>query len=80
MVDEFIKTYIKKIAAKPEYVNVTQSLDSDEKTYNIVIYASDVDVGRIIGKNGKMISSIKTVISGCKAKNGMSYKIIVESV
>ncbi|MGZ8546855.1 MAG: KH domain-containing protein, partial [Sulfuricurvum sp.] len=29
-------------------------------------------------KEGKMIGAIKTVISGCKAKDGKSYRINVE--
>lgn len=80
MVGEFIQIYVKKIALKPEYVRVYQSINKEENIYDITIYASDKDVGRIIGKNGKMISSIKTLVSGCKAKDGMSYKIIVEAI
>lgn len=80
MVDNFIKLYLQKIALHPEYISVVRDIVSDDNICNIIIYASDIDVGRIIGKNGKMISSIKTLISACKAKDGMSYKIVVESI
>lgn len=80
MVDDFIKLYVQKIASNPECINVIRSIDTKENTCNITIYASSIDIGRIIGKGGKMISSIKTLVSGCKAKDGMSYKIIVESI
>lgn len=80
MVDDFIKSYVKKIASHSEHISVAKSIDSENNSCDITIYANDSDIGRIIGRNGKMISSIKTLISGCKAKDGISYKIVVESV
>lgn len=78
MVDDFIKSYIQKIVSHPEKIDI--DIINDGTVSDIVIYASDSDVGRIIGKNGKMISSIKTLISACKAKDGKSYKMVVKSV
>ncbi|RAX52069.1 RNA-binding protein [Helicobacter sp. 16-1353] len=80
MVENFIKEYVKMIAIEPSLIDVKREFDKSTNTANITIYASDADAGRIIGKNGKMISSIKTVISGCKAKDGISYKIVVKSM
>lgn len=79
MVERFIESYVAKIATNPESIAVVSALDEDKKICNIIIYASESDVGRIIGKSGKMISAIKTVVSACKAKNALSYKIIVEA-
>lgn len=78
MVDEFIKSYIKKIVSYPDSVSVLKEIDYDQKICNLTIYANNSDIGRIIGKDGKMISSIKTIVSSCKAKDGMSYNITVE--
>ncbi|RDU57626.1 KH domain-containing protein [Helicobacter sp. MIT 99-5507] len=80
MVDDFIKSYVKKIASHAEHISVTKSINSQDSSCDIVIYANSNDIGRIVGRNGKMISSIKTLISGCKAKDGISYKIVVESI
>ncbi len=79
MVDKFIKAYAKKISLYPEYIEVKESINEVENICNVVIYADDSDMGRLIGKNGKMISSIKALVSGCKAKNGISYKVVVEA-
>lgn len=79
MVDEFIKAYAKKISSKPELVEV-KTVYHQNNICDIVVYASDVDVGRLVGKNGKMIGSLKTIISACKAKDGVGYRIVVEAV
>jgi predicted RNA-binding protein YlqC (UPF0109 family) len=50
----------------------------NENYSEITIYANKADAGKIIGKEGKMIGAIKTVISGCKAKDGVSYKVNVK--
>ena len=38
-----------------------------------------IDTGKLIGKDGKMINSLKTLISGCKAKDGKSYRVTVKA-
>jgi len=37
------------------------------------------DIGKLIGKEGRMINSIKAVISGCKAKGGKNYRVNVKA-
>jgi len=78
MISEFVAQFAKLIASYPEDIRV-ETKQGDEVT-EIVLYANQVDVGKLIGKEGKMIGAIKTVISGCKAKDGMSYRINVEPV
>lgn len=76
MVADFVADFAKLLAAYPEDVRV-ESFESND-VIEIVLYANQADVGKLIGKEGKMIGSIKTVISGCKAKDGKGYRINVE--
>ena len=78
MISEFVAEFAKLIASYPDDIKV-ETKESDEVT-EIVLYANQVDVGKLIGKEGKMIGAIKTVISGCKAKDGVSYRINVEPI
>ncbi len=78
MISEFVAQFAKLIAAYPDDIRV-QTKEGDE-IIEIVLYANQADVGKLIGKEGKMIGAIKTVISGCKAKDGVSYRINVEPV
>jgi len=78
MIADFVAEFAKLIASNPDDVRVEVE-ESDEVT-QIVLYANQADIGKLIGKSGKMIGAIKTVISGCKAKDGMSYRINVEAL
>lgn len=78
MISEFVAQFAKLIASYPDDIRV-ETKEGNEVT-EIVLYANQVDVGKLIGKEGKMIGAIKTVISGCKAKDGISYRINVEPV
>ncbi|SFV74624.1 KH domain RNA binding protein YlqC [hydrothermal vent metagenome] len=78
MVADFVAEFARLIASYPDEIRV-EVKDGDE-IIEITLYADQEDVGRLIGKEGKMIGSIKTVISGCKAKDGLNYRINVEAV
>jgi len=79
MVEEFVREYSKLLAFEPDIIKseIVPHKDFDE----IVIYAKKADVGRIIGKDGAMVRAIKTVISGCRAKEkNKNYKITVKAI
>jgi hypothetical protein len=77
MVENFIETFAKIVANQPNDIRVERK-DIDEGFSEIVLYARREDAGKLIGKEGKMISAIKTLISGCKAKENRSYRVMVK--
>lgn len=78
MITDFIEEYAKLIVSKPEEVSVDTKV-IDETFTEITITADGEDIGKLIGKNGNMINALKTLANGCKAKDGVSYKIQVVS-
>ncbi|PAF53704.1 RNA-binding protein [Helicobacter sp. 13S00482-2] len=78
MVEQFLENYVKKIVQDPHKVRISGT-PIINGCKSIVIYTSPVDIGRVIGKDGKMISALKTFISGAKAKDGLTYKIVVQA-
>jgi len=78
MIADFVAQFAKLITSHPEDVKVDVK-EGDEVT-EIILFANQADIGKLIGKEGKMIGAIKTVISGCKAKDGVSYRINVEAI
>ena len=78
MISEFVANFAKLIVSHPEDVIV--EVKQSDKATELLLFANQADIGKLIGKEGKMIGAIKTVISGCKAKDGISYRINVEAV
>ena len=78
MIAEFVASFAKLIASNPEDIRV--EVEEGDEVTEILLFANQADIGKLIGKEGKMIGAIKTVISGCKAKDGVSYRINVEAV
>ena len=76
MITNFLENYAKLIVSKPEDIAISENKVDDTFT-EITINADAADIGKLIGKNGNMINALKTMANGCKAKDGVSYKIQV---
>ncbi|GAA9969118.1 KH domain-containing protein [Helicobacter pylori] len=73
----FLEKYLKKVVSFPQALSVEYTLLVEDKVKQITIYTHPLDMGHVIGKEGKMVSAIKAFVSGVKAKDGFSYKIVV---
>jgi len=79
MVKDFLLSYSKLLVNNPEDISI--EIESvDESFDEITIFANSEDIGKLIGKEGRMINSIKTIISGCRAKGGKNYRLNVQKV
>lgn len=78
MIDKFLEEFAKLLVDNPDGVRVERN-DIDATLCDVIIYADKVDTGKLIGKDGKMINSLKTLISGCKAKDGKSYRVTIQA-
>ena len=63
---DFSEMIVKKLVKEPDLVKVQQFEDDDELVVEIVV--AEDDMGRVIGKKGKIATSIKTLIQA-KAYN-----------
>jgi len=79
MVTDFLRSYTALLVNNPEDISI-EIKEIDDNFDEIIISANSEDVGKLIGKEGKMINSIKTVISGCKAKGGKNYRVNVKAI
>lgn len=79
MVENFVREYAKLTSNESDKIRV-ERVDVNPTYSEITIFASVLDAGKLIGKDGKMINAIKTLISGCKVKDGVAYKVIVKPI
>ena len=59
---ELTETIIKKLVSDPENVSAKEFETDEENTIQIEVLISEEDKGRVIGKNGKTINSIRTIV------------------
>ena len=71
---DFSELIVKKLVKEPDLVKVQQFESDDEVVIEIAV--SEEDMGRVIGKKGKIASSIKTLIQA-KAYNEGNNKVKV---
>ena len=71
---DFSELIVKKLVKEPDLVKVQEFNSDDEKIIEIVV--SESDMGRVIGKKGKIANSIKTLIQA-KAYNDGNSKVTV---
>ena len=71
---EFSELIVKRLVKEPDLVKVQEFNSEDDTTIEILV--SESDMGRVIGKKGKIATSIKTLIQA-KAYNDGSKKVKV---
>ncbi|MBT4317702.1 MAG: KH domain-containing protein [Candidatus Marinimicrobia bacterium] len=66
--EEFIGTIVRNLVDKPDEVDV-KVVESDE-TILYELRVGDGDFGKVIGKRGRNISAIRTILFAINAKEG----------
>ena len=76
--EKFMTDLVGPLIRYPEEMVVKKFADEDNKIV-IHIMVNPEDIGRIIGKKGRIINSIRTIAYACAAKNGKRIEISVDS-
>lgn len=61
------ETIIKNIVIDPESVSVKEFETEEENLVQIEVLISSDDMGKVIGKNGKIIDSIRTLVQAASS-------------
>ena len=71
---ELLTEIIKAIVDKPDEVDIT--LTESENTMIYELRLGDGDVGKVIGKKGKNVGAIRTILTAYSAKEGGKRSIL----
>ena len=63
---EIIEMLVKALVDEPDQVRVTES--QGEKTTVFEVSVAKQDMGKVIGRNGRTIESLRTIVGACGAK------------
>ena len=66
----FTEELVKSLASEPDLVKV-QDFQDEEENPIIEIMVSEADMGRIIGKGGKMAKAIRTLVQATAFNKGI---------
>ena len=74
------ESIIKKLVADPDSVSVKEFTTDEENTIQIEVLVSKDDMGKVIGRNGKIINSIRTIVQASSSiYDNKKVKINVDS-
>lgn len=65
--EPFIEEIVKSLVDHPESVSVNEEPDNGARLFMVTCHPEDV--GKVIGKAGRVIAAIRSVVSALAAKN-----------
>jgi len=68
VMQKFIETVVKQLVDKPDEVNVNTVEGEQQIIFELTV--GDGDFGKVIGKKGRNISALRTLLFAINAKNG----------
>lgn len=70
---EAVEKIVKGIVAEPDNVDVTE--DADERTVRIRVRVGENDMGRLIGREGRTVRAIRSILYHAGQKQGKRFQL-----
>ena len=76
--EEFVGSLVKPLVSFPEDVRV-ETFSEEGNSLVIHVFVNPIDLGRVIGKKGRVANSIRTIAYAGASKEGKKIKIDIDS-
>ena len=72
--NEFVEYLVKRLVKYPDEVSVDVRPDGEDGE-TIYVKVAESDVGKVIGRQGKIIMSMRTLVKAAATKQGKKYSV-----
>lgn len=72
----FVSELIKPLVLKPEEV-IVSTISNNGKDIELQVLVDSEDLGRVIGRKGRIANSIRTIVHACAARQGDFVEIAI---
>ena len=73
---ELIEYLVGQLIGEGKFVDV-QFSDGDKEYIDVNVTVEKEDIGKIIGKQGKIAKAIRTIVKAASYKEGKKYNVII---
>lgn len=71
--EQLVEYIVKSLVEDKDAVKITTERDGGE--INIIVNVAENDVGKVIGKNGRIAQSIRAIVKSISAKEKIRYNV-----
>ena len=72
--EELLKYIVNSLVSKPENVEISVE-DESEKVKIVKVAVDGEDMGKVIGRNGKVATAIRTIVKSVTTKENKRYVV-----
>ena len=73
---DLIKYVVEQFAE--DKANIKYEVEETDEAINVTVLLSDSDMGKVIGKQGKIAKALRTLVRCASAKEGKKYNIEIK--
>ncbi len=76
MMQDLTLFIVKRLADKPDAVSIEEEQDGDTTVLNLIV--DETDKGKVIGKQGKVIKAIRSLVGVAASKAGVRVAVEID--
>ena len=75
--EELVGYIVKNLVDNPDAVEIKSEREGSE--INIIVNVASEDIGKVIGKNGRIAQSIRAIVKSVSAKERIRYNVKINN-